>query len=375
MKRFPTLFCRATTGKIKVWEVFAEEDGTYTTSAGYIYGTMTPHTTYCNPKNIGRANETTAAEQAEKEALAKWEKQHKKGYRESIEESDNAPKRPTLCQDYKDVGHNMEYPAETGPKLNGMRVMSVRSLNTGVYKGLSRELNPVQVPTHIQHELQLMHHLPNTIDGEFYIHGMHLQDIISLVKRPLDKAGNLRKDVLKLQYRLFDLPHNTMISNTRMKKLAALAAACSHMDLKSVLFVPSYPVESEEAMFRYRDRFVKEGYEGSVTRTCEGKYIWGAKTKTMMKSKPFQDAEFKIVDIEPDKDGLAMAVCVTKKGQHFGASFEGKSDFRSNTEYRAFIINNPKLFIGQQATVRFQDYSRDDIPTIGNTIQAIRNYE
>ena len=120
---------------------------------------------------------------------------------------------------------------------------------------------------------------------------------------------------------------------------------------------------------------MEDGYEGSVTRTCEGTYDWGAKTRSMMKSKPFQDAEFQIADIVMDKDGLAVAVCITKKGQPFKASFEGKAHFAHNTEYRKYIVAHPSKFIGKQATIRFQDFSKDGIPTIGNTIQAIRDYE
>ena len=226
--------------------------------------------------------------------------------------------------------------------------------------------------------------LPNIIDGEFYIHGWHLQDIISLVKRPYEyvngKGGKwsdvLRKDYKLLQFRLFDLPHQTAISSVRQKHLGMLATRYLKVwQGSSVEFVPAFLVNSEYELKEYRDKFVAEGYEGSVTRACNGTYDWGSKTRTMMKDKPFQDAEFKIIQIVPDKDGLAVAVCETKKGQPFKASFEGRAGFNNNTEYRRYIMHAPERFVGKQATIRFQDYSKDGIPTIGNTIQAIRNYE
>ena len=143
----PTLYSRDTKQRIKTF--VAEVDGScFTTYSGLEFGKKTPAQTYCVGKNLGRANATTPDQQAEKEALAKWELKKKDGYRETIEESDLAPKLPNLCQDFKDSGHNMEYPAQTGPKLNGMRVMAVRGGEVGYFEGFSRKLNPVIMPEH-----------------------------------------------------------------------------------------------------------------------------------------------------------------------------------------------------------------------------------
>lgn len=365
--KLPDLFARDSKNRIKQWCIEVGE-AMYITRNGLLNGTLDSNTTFCSSKRG-----TTAQEQAEKEAIARWKKQHKKGYRETIELADAAPKRPALCQDYKDNSHKLIFPVRTGPKLNGMRVMAV--LEDGKYVGYSRELNDVPIPTHIQKHLQQMPYLPNVIDGEFYVHGMHLQDIISLVKRPLEEGQFLRSGVKRLQFRIFDLPDEKRLAEERMTLLECLAVRYPRKDSDCVQFVPAILVHDDVALMQYHKEFVRHGYEGSVARSCCGKYGYGLKTAAMMKIKDFQDAEFEIVDIIPDKNGLAVAICTTLKGQAFKATFEGCAEFESNTEYKQHIMAKPELFIGKKATVRFQDYSKDDIPTIGNNISAIRDYE
>ena len=52
-------------------------------------------------KNIGKVNETSPSEQAEKEAIAKWEKKEEKEYFEDIEKVDSYDKfKPMLAHDY-----------------------------------------------------------------------------------------------------------------------------------------------------------------------------------------------------------------------------------------------------------------------------------
>jgi hypothetical protein len=379
MYKFPDLYARDTKGKIKVWQLEVE-GAVFTSYAGKLHGNLTPAPTYAAGKNFGKANETSNEEQAMKEAKAKWKKQHDKGYRISIELADAAPKRPNLCQDYKDMGHNMVFPCLLGPKLNGMRVYSVKNPETGEYEGFSRYLKDVRIPGHVQNVLG-MESLPDVIDGELYIHGWHLQDILSLIKRPFEyengKSGKLstalRPDYQLLEYHIFDFPHMTQLAGTRIdmfRDANSMNKTCAPI----VQFVPAREVFDEAEALEYRTAYEKRGFEGIVMRAIEGTYDYGSKTRNMMKWKSFQDAEYKCIGIELDKNGLAIARLVTKEGIEFNASIEGKNGYPTNTDYKRAIVDCPSMIVGHNCTVRFQEYTKDLVPSFG-IMQAIRNYE
>src|SRR5271170_2967006 len=86
MKIFSTLYKKTSTGAIQGWTI-SVDDTQIITEYGQV-GTENPQTTtdvIREGKNIGKRNETTAAEQALLEAQAKWEKQKKRGYVESMD--------------------------------------------------------------------------------------------------------------------------------------------------------------------------------------------------------------------------------------------------------------------------------------------------
>ena len=78
-----TLYKLSTTGKLLQWDIRVEDnqDGTASivTDHGQVGGKIqTTSDLITGGKNIGKANETTVQEQANKEALSKWKKQFDK---------------------------------------------------------------------------------------------------------------------------------------------------------------------------------------------------------------------------------------------------------------------------------------------------------
>ncbi len=89
---YPMLYSRGTSGVILEWEVFVEGDTYYTVTGQQGGKKVKSKPTVANPKNVGRANETTAHEQAMAEAEAKWRKKIKSGgYWENINDIDKTP--------------------------------------------------------------------------------------------------------------------------------------------------------------------------------------------------------------------------------------------------------------------------------------------
>jgi len=88
--KFPKLYQISITGKIKTWSIQAMDS--------YGVGIIIINTSYEDSKvsetirsvvvgkNIGKSNETTPVEQAEKEARSEWKKMYNNGYRPEEEE-------------------------------------------------------------------------------------------------------------------------------------------------------------------------------------------------------------------------------------------------------------------------------------------------
>ena len=82
---FSTLYKKTNTGAIQSWTVSVDDTRIITYHGQHMGKLQKTEDTIKEGKNAGRANATTAQEQANAEAKAKWEKQKKKGYVEHIE--------------------------------------------------------------------------------------------------------------------------------------------------------------------------------------------------------------------------------------------------------------------------------------------------
>lgn len=94
----PRLYKKTKTGAVQLWDVYSN-NCIVVVVFGLIGGKMQSKSTFCEGKNTGRANSTTAPQQAEKEAQAKWEKQIKAGY---VEDPSGESNPNTTARQYVD---------------------------------------------------------------------------------------------------------------------------------------------------------------------------------------------------------------------------------------------------------------------------------
>lgn len=116
----PTLYSRTSTGAIQNWTIEVKDDA-YCTHFGQVDGKQqTTAYTICKPKNEGKMNATTGAEQALKEAQALWKKKKDGGCFESINDIDSITfTEPMLAKKYEDYADEIEFPVYSQPKLDG----------------------------------------------------------------------------------------------------------------------------------------------------------------------------------------------------------------------------------------------------------------
>lgn len=375
--KLPALYKRTKTGAVQFWEI-SSEGNQLITVYGQL-GTDSPQRTVDiirEGKNQGRANATTAEEQAEKEAKARWEKQIKKGYVENKDsaergENDLGGVAPMLAQSYAKHAAKIQFPAAIQPKLDGVRCLAV--LQNGTVTLWSRTRKPITGVPHIQTALEtLSKELKGTIvlDGELYSHEDRedFEGLISVVRQQKQVA----EDAAKVQYHIYDsaifgVPFiqrlGLVVGITTMEE--AIASGC----LKAVA---TTIVDNEQDAIEAFEKFRDQGYEGAMLRNLKSEYE-SSRSYNLQKVKEFVEEEFPIVGISEGRGKLAghaaTFVCTTKEGAQFEAKMMGSLDYLKQ------CFENHSLWKGKKLTVKFQKWSGTNKVPIFPVGKAIRDYE
>lgn len=361
------LYKKTSTGKIQEWQIEVEGNK-YTTISGQVDGKkIVSEPTYCTPKNVGRANATTAEQQAQAEAVARWEKQQKKGYVESIEDAMKGGVNkefvsggfnPMLAQRYDKHGHKIEYPAYVQPKLDGIR----GCLHNGqMYSRTRKEINAVP---HVLEALDKIGALNIALDGELYNHEFKedFEKISSAVRKEKEES-EWRPFI---QYHVYDFYSEDLPFKERMKVLHDLEENARSRNITQVQFVPSYFVDEHDQVLLWHERFTNEGFEGAIVRNAHGIYE-PKRSFHLQKVKVFQDAEFKIVGIEEGKGklkGHVGAFVCEISDEHGVRNFKAKAKGEQESLRRYF--EDESLWKDKWLTVEFLNYTvKSKVPRHG----------
>jgi DNA ligase 1 len=263
----PKLYSRSAGGAINTWEVWLDKAGGVVVRWGQKDGALQTTVFQCERKNIGRANATSVVEQARLEAIAKWRKQLKKKYFLTEGETAQLNLKPMLAKSFADRESKVTYPVDVQPKFDGVRCLAFRK--DGVVVLQSRGGDPYDVE-HIREVLEDRLDDDTVLDGEIYIHGMSLQNIISLVKRPQDGS-------LKLTYQVYDRTLLSEQTETWVERRDALAEWFRIQLLDEMPWficgVRTHSALNATKVRLLHDQFVEDGYEGAIIRLYDGLMI------------------------------------------------------------------------------------------------------
>ena len=394
MDKLQKLYGKTSTGSIKSWEVEVTDNGddtatlTISTMANIELddGKVTKRATIIkNGKNIGKTNETSALEQAEKEALAKWTN------KQDIEEYQLSAKvalafqseRPMLAYPYEDKKHlvNWERGVYGQAKLNGVRC-TIKKIDEGNITFTSRkgkDYTPVmQRHTALYEQLDAVMTTGSGLDGELYVPGWELNKVTSAVKK-------YKANTEKLQFYLFDFINSFETFSTRYGVcIGVIQVLATYLEINNgtpfINLVECKILHSEEEMITYHDELVKEGHEGIILRNPDALYTYFYRTSDLLKYKKFFDEEFEIVDtycetqnVNGVEKNLICFWCITKDNERFKVQPKGTH------EMRAKWWEDRESFIGKQLTVRYQEWSGTEggarnTPVFGKGI-CVRDYE
>ena len=143
-------------------------------------------------------------------------------------------------------------------------------------------------------------------------------------------------------------------------------------NLKYLKLVKTEYCKTESEIETFLDKYIKEGYEGLIIRNIKGKYEENTRSTELQKLKRFVDEEFEIIGYQTPTIGKEVGCviweCKTKEGKSFTVRPEGSYQERKK------LYKEGKKNIGKLLTVRFQEYTKDNIPRFPVGV-SIRDYE
>jgi ATP-dependent DNA ligase len=375
MKTFPELFKKASTGKIQTWSI-SVDGANITVKHGQVGGAIQVATeTIKAGKNQGRANQTSAEEQAVAEAEAKYTKQLKKCYCKTLAEAESGAVdetvitggvNPMLAQKFRDHASKIKFPCYGQPKLDGIRCIAIIE-PSGKVTLWSRTRKPIFSVPHIVKELSKLSKfcegVPFSLDGELYVNKYRndFEKIISLVRQQKPAPGH--EDI---QYWVYDMVSKADFEN----RTILISNLLKTVNSDTIVTVNTYKIEDAEHLDECFATALEDGYEGLMARNIKGGYE-NKRSYNLQKVKEMQDAEYLITGVESGRgkrEGQAVLVLKTEEGLEFRASPKG------NDAFRIRLLKDAKGVIGKMATIQFQNLTALGVPRFG-VAKCVRDYE
>ena len=397
-KIFPKLFKISTKGKPMEWsvEVIGQDSvspAQILVSTGQVGGAIqTFKTEVTSGKNIGRKNQTTPFQQAEKEALSSWTKARKEGYVESLQNY-RPIRKPMAAHTFSDHISKVVWPAIVQPKLEGVHCKVYRGLDDEIYYE-SRGGNFFK---HLEYLTpyfkKLLKHPEEEVGVELYSHDnadllyatyghrdywkeplsrTHFEDIVSLVKG--EKEENLRRLLLKAY--IFDYPSHGGPIQDRLEAIREKSVAAFGSDLFSdvpIRVIPYFLCLHKEHFNQLHEGFKRQGFEGSMYRKIGSLYQYDTRSYDLLKHKDFIDKEFRIKEVFEGSgkfSGMAVFSCEAEEG--CDSTFEVVMS--ATSQEKMLQLQNKCSYIGKMLTVRYQRLTKRGMPYLPVGI-SIRDYE
>ncbi len=344
-----TLYKKDSKGKIRQWVITSHTDGRLVVETGLVDGKMVVNEKKCTSKNVGKKNETTPGEQAQRELLSEFDAKLNEGYFRTIKEAEESVViLPMLAEVFEKQKHKIDWDNAIGePKYDGMRAMAL--VNNGVTLK-SRDGITIETLPHLVRGLARIKE--NCIlNGELYAHGLTFQQNMKLIKKY--REGETEQ----IKYRLYDIVSDEPYM-TRLKLLGQLINKYNLQDI--CILTPFKKINNEEELMTYHIENTGAGYEGSMLRWGNKGYELDKRSVHLLKVKDFHDLALKIKDIRPADQRPEWGVPVFEwKG---AKNDEVEAGMRYSHEERKEFLKNKDNYIGKIAELRFFEYTDAGVP-------------
>jgi hypothetical protein len=351
MNNLPTLYSRNQDGSVQQWTIFYDEDG-YWTESGRVDGVITQHgKVACVGKNLGKKNETTAAQQAASEARSKFDKKLKTGHFEDVAHIDNFYfVEPQLAVALDKVKAGLVTPCLVQCKYNGGCVIATRK---GLFSRKGEEY--LSIP-HIQQALKpIFDKYPNAVlHGEAFNEGLrqHLNEIMKILRRTVNVTSEvLQRSEQLVRFYIYDgYGFEGMEEETPYKDRKAAIDNIIAGHPKYLFQVPTAKCLTQKEVWALYQSYIDDGHEGAIVRYEDNIYEH-KRTQKLIKLKPTDDDEFLVVALHEgtgDWAGTARRVDFKmKNGEVFGGNFKGKFEQAKDA------WEHPEKYVGKVVTVSY----------------------
>jgi ATP-dependent DNA ligase len=336
-----TLYKKDSKEKMRFLDI-STDGSTIVQVSGLLDGKHSTSVSQCEPKNIGRSNETTGDEQAEIEAEAKYVKKLKEGYFTSKQEAqDTVVMLPMLAKVFGKEEKKVTYPCYAQPKLDGMRGLGDCSLGTLT----SRSGNKIETLDHITSQLPNMKVI---LDGELYAHGYTFQENMRMIKkyRP-GKTENVK-------YHVYDLVSDEPF-HERYRILSEICLKNPSLEL-----VPTTTIYGKKELMKFHAYNISRGYEGTIVRHGNEGYKLNGRSSNLLKLKDFNDLALPLLNVVPSEKrpthGKPIFFWQGAENNEIGAGIS-----LSHSEAEDLLANKEK-HIGKTCELRFFEYSDTGVP-------------
>ena len=358
--KLPTLYKRDTNGNIRELTVEYSNGvlNATRTIAGIKDGNLvTSGWKDATGKNTGKANATTDAEQAQKEAKAMWDKKVEKEYFEDINLVDTYDKfKPQLAHDYSklDAGQRMQLDMICQPKLDGIRCIARKD---GLFTRAGKEITTCN---HIHNALKdyFEKNPTDILDGELYNHELRddFNKITSLVRKVKPTQAEAEECAKLVQYHIYDITGPEWEGCSFEDGNLHLEDAIGNLDYRQPLqFVETVYCNSQTELDEMYSVWTEQGYEGQMVRNNQP--YENKRSKNLLKRKEFITEEFDVVEVLEGSGNWAGYA------KHFVLT-DGTNTFKSGVRGNQATL---KELLEQEVkptwvTCRYFERSPDNIP-------------
>jgi len=339
-----TLYIMDNKKKTRVWKIFSI--GSHICMEhGILNGTM------IREKEIvyeGK-QKRTVQEQVESRIRSRVNKMLDKGYSRNINEATGKPTnalgliKPMLAQPLDKVNNIDWARCFVQYKYDGNRCLVTKQ--GGEIIAYSRNGKLIHSIDHILKHIDIPEGY--TIDGELYRHGEILQDLASMIRKEQNSSANLH-------YVIYDITMELEYEQ-RLEMLHILEREFI-VKTQDVYVAPTKRITTKDEALAHMNEARQLGYEGAILRHGLTGYEDGKRSKSLVKIKEMRDDEFKVIRIDQAREGWAILVCLTHKGEEFSVSAPGTFNMKHH------IAKHRDTYINKYVRVEFAYYTKDGIP-------------
>ncbi len=338
-KKTDVLIAKTSIGKTKYWIGYViEQDGKFFTQSEYwqdkgkhIVSSLTP----AEPKNVGKKNETTSEEQANSELNTLYNKKIDSGYTIEGAPIKSARPLPMLAKKYKEQKKKLVYPCLAQYKYDGCRTL----FDNEFYSRKNKDF----IEKCLEHMAKPLKSVKYILDGEIMSEDKSFDKTIPLLKKYRPGESD------KLKFYVYDIVELTLTFEKRYELLKNILPKAD-----SIVLAPTVEINNEKELDEFYNDALEKGYEGIMLRNKSGIYKPNHKSIDLLKHKPLEDDEFKIVGAEEGKGrnkGCVVWLIETKNGTITKAPQQGKLE-----DSKKLYIDRESHF-GKMLTVEYQDYT------------------